>query len=355
MVQISSVQSTYELRSNPVVEEASLKTELPSNSESRAEQVENVAREVISAVSNVSDVYTSSVDLVDNPSPEIQKSCTIGGFLTLVNFPFFVKDAYQDAKEMVCGRKLKDRALAGFHTVLNANALVGTVSSTMNIFETFQVISKEATAWTSVLGYVSFGLSFVSLGLESYSLHESVQFSKKIQHSLDRMKSAKVEQKSGEAIRALSEIEKNIGSCSCELILSDGGRDTLLHRARNIQGMFRKGLDDRAVASTKELLEKIKSRAKIEFGFKIYNLILRIIGIVTLDFSLFVPPLAIVTASIGLCVACISLLSWAGKKLFVNRDPFNPQGESLAEKVYHRIRELFSTKAKVQPQLVTVL
>ncbi len=87
-----------------------------------------------------------------------------------------------------------------------------------------------------------------------------------------------------------------------------------------------------ALQDTKEFYAKMKKRATLTLTLKVFHLAMAIASIVVVAFSLFTP---FAPAAFGLAFAALEVgmfAVWAGKKLFLKNDIFDPNAKNLAQK-----------------------
>ncbi len=294
-------------------------------------QAFGAAKKVAEPTSKVAEAGMALIDTIDNSSSladvqlphEIEHVSTFFHFLNLPMIPFKIAKLGK-----MFGAALKARDWKAFgRTVLDTLAFIPSVVLTV-VVSPYQILKSLKAIGTiqafGVLNTVLWPFSIIEglldtweLGKQSKSFHVIRTGAKNLNNEesavieLDRLKKLD-----------LKEVGKQLEvSKQCKIAEKI---DTLRERLLN--------KEPEALKDTKEFYAKMKKRAALTLSLKVVSLVLTITTIVLSAILLFTPvspaALGVALGVIGLTAFCM----WAGKRLFLKDDIFDPTAKNLAQR-----------------------
>jgi hypothetical protein len=275
--------------------------------------------------------------------------------LTLPLLPLTVMDCIDDIKKLGSKAPAKEKIKKVFSLILNLESVTDSVAATFSILELAKVIGESAVQWIPVFNIVSYIIGFISLGLSGESTFSEAQLPKllaKLEKDLQKIdaRPGSVELKEQEKAQLLIDVLEKLKKDGIEplrqrLLISK--KADLPQRMSKLTELLKKEGAERqkAIEEARTVTKTLASRAKVTFGFKLAELINKIIAIVATGLLLFAPdPVSKLVGCVLLFVSAVfSLVLIGGKFFFISKNPFDPNSKSRAREFVDRISRAIET------------
>ncbi len=262
-----------------------------------------------------------------------------------------IKSAAEDIWNIIKepGKKMPlKRFEASCKLLIHLNSVTRSVANSLKFLRTVGAVGLRVVKWIPIFNIVSYIVGFISLGLASYSVHKSRKLLASFETISKDFERAKTDNEKACVLeRAIDVIEKEgIDPLRKELRLSKAAKAILLDRIgairmRAFPAERKKVSDAQAIADMNEAFIILKSRVKVDLGYKCAEVANQVVDIVgqTLMFT----PAAPVGIGIMLATSVCSVVSFAGRAYFINKNPFDPMSETRAGSLLTKIKGAFGS------------
>jgi hypothetical protein len=255
----------------------------------------------------------------------------INGFLSIQKA---AEDVWESIKEPGKARFLK-RFEASCKLLVHLDSVTRAVANSLKFLKTVGAVGLRVVKWVPIFNIVSYIIGFISLGLASYSVHKSRKLLADFEIISRDFNAAKTDDAKALVLERAIDLVENEGieSLRKELRLSKASKRALLERMGTIRmrrfASEEKSVSDaQAIADMNEAFMILRDRLKVQLGYKCANLANQVVEAV--GETLMLTPAAPVGVGIVLATSVCSLVTFAGRSYFINKNPFDPQSESKA-------------------------
>jgi hypothetical protein len=302
------------------------------------------SRKQIEAVSKILSPFRAATNIA-GVFVGLPKSVSIAAGATkfpgVLSVPFVAKDTIAEAIKVCTKEKVVDKVKAMCNVIVNTSSMTDSVAGTFSFLEKINVIGECATKWIPIVNIISFVVGFISLGLASDSLRQSVGISNLLHEAKKNLHAAHTNtQRAAAIVDILCDIQaRGITPTRKKLFLSKNADlehsiYTLTDRLLTSKGIERK----KAIGEGTVLVQTLAQRARVELGFNAANVANKILGIIG-SVLLFIPPLIPVGIIILAASTLATFVLWSGKSHFINRNPFDEKSASNFYRLYERMAD----------------
>lgn len=241
-----------------------------------------------------------------------------------------VPDLVKGAIKVITAEKLKDKLFGGWSIIKAAKKIVGAVETIFYYLSKLNVISKAATAWTTITGYVFMPIAFIQTGISAYELGKKVKFMNsfrqelKLQKQTGSQKFEDIVQRSVTYIltqkKALRKIEVITKSCPLKDRLNG-----ILARLKSDNAEIRA----KAAEEGKMIKKRLKDRISEQVGIAAVGTTLSTAGVASTIIGLACPPAAPGLAILGLVLTVVGIANLAYSKIVPQGDIFDTEKRML--------------------------
>jgi len=307
----------------------------------RVVKASKIGLDVTTRVAKTSVSLIKVVDAFRKVSKDILTATKGVKILSVLSTPFVVKNTFDEIFKLSKAKDVKDKIRGVFKLITHVDGITESVASACSLLEFFKCIPSEACEWIPIFNIVSYAVGFISLGLKSESVHHA----RKFKQGFDRITKKFAEAKSQDAQRAvlLSALEKfktdGIEPLRKKLEVSKKANlaekiDVLSARLFSAVGKEK----ERAIKDSKQFIDKLRSRARLQLGLKVFELVKKIVTIVGITlFFVPCPPCAIIGAVLLGTTAVAGCVTMGGRFFFFNKNPFDPDSKTRARILLEKI------------------
>jgi hypothetical protein len=275
--------------------------------------------------------------------------------------PFTTQDMVKDVQDLCHKKGLKDRVKAVANLFVHGESFTDSIAGICSFLYVVKLAGERIVKWIPIFYYVSYVAGLVST---AQSIDSSIECKKLVSSYtglLGKIKDKSLEEKALELSNALSDVEKNISSLRKKLSLgkyvyqNKCGRETLEQRIHSLGEKLRLRSPEltKNVADAEKFISLLASRAKLDLGYKLAELVNGVGTTAGYTFLMIITPPTILAGCCILATTSVgSLLLWGTRLFCVNKHPFDSRGRSHVQAVVRRAEK--SVRA-MRIRLATIL
>jgi hypothetical protein len=315
---------------------------------------------------------TDCVGLFRNLSKSVKTAVQVTKGFNVISGMVATKDAVQDVRRVIDRtKKPSERIKSSFLFIGHLDSVTKGISTICGLLKTFGAASAKVVQWIPIYQYISFAVGFIWLGLSAYSAHQARKLQRSLSVCVESFMHAQNDTEKMVSLEQMLDVvqRQGIEPLRRHLMMSKAGGVELTKRVDALKkhiGVSRGTAPDVSLteqekqlvtkAEQERFMKVLAGRAKMKLGFEVTEVASNVTK--TVAGVLEIVPVPVVAQVIGISLiistAVVSLVSWGGRRYFINKNPLDLTSKSRALQAVDSLSNAFASLRHRLQQLIAV-